>query len=173
MPHAQALARWQVALVALAVAALAAYALSTMAVSREHWPDIWMGDRMRLNALVSLAAGAAMAAGLIGGLPLLILLGGAAALAAALQQTASIGWVPSLVLPWAVSLTGGAMLVAADRLGRRYVVGTVGGLLAFGTALIVTRAWASLDFVVAAFGTLLAWALLDLAWRAIRRAPLP
>jgi hypothetical protein len=53
------------------------------------------------------------------------------------------------------------------------VVLTVAGLAAFGFALVGARAWAALDFAVAAFGTILALALIDLAWRALRGAPLP
>jgi hypothetical protein len=77
------------------------------------------------------------------------------------------------LLPWALSWTAAAMLIAAARLGRWYVVLTVAGLAAFGFALVGARAWAALDFAVAAFGTILALALIDLAWRALRGAPLP
>jgi hypothetical protein len=169
----RALARWQVGLIVLAATALTVYGLSALAVSREHWPNAWMGDAMRFDVLVNLAAAGTIATGLILGLPIVVLAGGAPAFWAAVQQGSSVGWVPSTILPWALSLTAGAMLVVAGHLGREFVALTVGGLVVFTVALVQARAWASIDLAIAAFGTMLLWAMLDLAWRAIRRTPLP
>jgi hypothetical protein len=167
------LARWQVALTAAAVGALAVYGLSTFSLSREPWLDAFMGSAMRIDVVANLAAAAIIATGLVVSRPILVMAGGALVLWAALQQGSGIGWLPSALLPWALSWTAAAMLIAAARLGRWYVVLTVAGLAAFGFALVGARAWAALDFAVAAFGTILALALIDLAWRALRGAPLP
>jgi hypothetical protein len=167
------LARWQAALTAAAAVALAAYGLSAFSLSREHWVDVFMGSAMRIDVVANLAAAAIIATGLVVSRPILVMAGGALVLWAALQQGSGIGWLPSALLPWALSWTAAALLIAAARLGRWYVVLTVAGLAAFGFALVGARAWAALDFAVAAFGTILALALIDLAWRALRGAPLP
>jgi hypothetical protein len=153
--------------------ALAVYGLSAFSLSREPWLDAFMGSAMRIDVAANLAAAAIIATGLVVSRPILVMAGGALVLWAALQQGSGIGWLPSALLPWALSWTAAAMLIAAARLGRWYVVLTVAGLAAFGFALVGARAWAALDFAVAAFGTILALALIDLAWRALRGAPLP
>jgi hypothetical protein len=167
------LVRWQALLLALAAVSLMAYGLSVVVLLQEPWLAANMGDAMRLDAAVNLAAAVLVAAGLLSRLRILVLLGGLLVLWAALQQDSAIAWLPSTLLPWTVSLVAGAMLVAAARLGRPWVALTVGGLVAFGYALAMTRALAAFDFAIAAFATVLAWALLDLAWRAIRGTPLP
>ena len=167
------LVRWQALLLALACVSLLVYGLSVVAMLQEPWLAANMGNAMRLDAALNLAAAVLIAAGLLGRLRILVLAGGTLVLWAALQQGSAVAWLPSTLLPWAVSLVAGAMLVAAARLGRAWVALTVGGLIAFGFALAMTRALAAFDFAIAAFAMLLAWALLDLAWRAIRGTPLP
>ena len=167
------LVRWQTLLLALAVVLLLVYGLSVVAMLQEPWLAANMGNAMRVDATVNLAAAVLIAAGLLSRLRILVLVGGALVLWAALQQGSAVAWLPSSLLPWAVSLVAGAMLVAAAGLGRAWVAVTVGGLIAFGYALAMTRALAAFDFGIAAFATLLAWALLDLAWRAVRGTPLP
>ena len=167
------LVRWQALLLAMAAVGLMVYGLSVVAMLQEPWLAANMGSAMRLDAAVNLAAAVLIAAALLSRLRILVLIAGTLVLWAALQQGSAIAWLPSMLLPWPVSLVAGAMLVAAARLGRAWVVLTVGGLIAFGYALAMTRGLATFDFAIAAFATLLAWALLDLAWRAIRGTPLP
>ena len=166
-------ARSQTILLALTSITLVAYGVSTFISVQERWLAANMGGAMRMDATVNLAAGVVIAIGLVLRQPILILIGGAAVLWAALQQGSAVGVVPSVLLPWAVSLTVGAMLIAAARLGTLFIALTVVGVAAFGVALVLARQWAALDFAIAGFATLLAWALLDLAWRAIRGTPLP
>ena len=165
--------RWQAMLQALAVAALVAYGMSVIVMLQERWLVANMGEAMRFDAIVNLAAAAVIAAGLLARTHVLVLAGGAFVLWAALQQGSAVGWLPSMLLPWAVSLVTGALLVAAAGLGRAAFALTAIGLFAFGYALASTRALAIFDFAVAGFVTLLVWALLDLAWRATRGTPLP
>lgn len=167
------LARWQAVLLGLAAISVMAYGLGVIAMLQERWLASNTGDAMRLDAVVNLAAAAIIATGLLTRMPVLVLVGGAAVLWAALQPGSAAAWPPSMLLPWAVSLVAGAMLVAASRLGRAWVALTVIGLIAFGVALGMSRELAALAFAIAAFATLLIWALLDLAWRAARSTPLP
>lgn len=167
------LARWQAVLLALAAFVVLAYGLGVMAMVQERWLATNVGDAMRLDAIVNIAAAALIAAGLLTRLPVLVLVGGAVVLWATLQPGSAAAWPPAMLLPWAVSLVAGAMLVAASRLGRAGVAVTVIGVVAFGIVLAFSRELAAFDFAIAAFATLLGWALLDVAWRAIRGTPLP
>lgn len=165
--------RWQAVLTALSAIALLAYGLSVVVMLQDRWLATNMGDAMRFDAIVNLLAAALIAAGMVARQPILVLAAGTAVLWAALQQGSAAAWPSSAFLPWAVSLVAGAMLVAAAQLGRAWVALTVAELIAFGYALVMTRALAAFDFAIAGFATLLIWALLDLAWRAVRGTPLP
>lgn len=143
------------ALIGTAVILRLAYAISLLWFSNYIWLGNWQGADMRLVAVVNLVLIAIFVVAWLRGLPLVMLLVGATALATLALPGSRAGFVSAQLLPWATAVTAAAMLGIAARRSFHLTVVTAALLVVFAAVLVLLVAWASLDYAVAALTLLL------------------